>query len=125
RRLRRGLAAAADRRVCAQPGAATRADRGHRLGTSLGRRRPPGDRRFPYGYPVAETHPVLAAVPHGHTTLATNYRQHTLALDYVLRPDTVFNFTWYRYRPDNAGDTPGFVAHDWLHRLRFNLLFRF
>lgn len=106
-------------------GAATDADSGYSLDTSLGRGSRPGDWRFRYGYQVAETDAVLAAFSHDDTTLATNYRQHTLALDYVLRPDTVFNFTWYRYRPDNAGDTPGFVAHDWLHRLRFNLLLRF
>ncbi len=63
----------------------------------VGRASQPRDWRFIYGYAQTDTDAVLAAFSHDNTNLATNYLQHTLAIDYVLRPNIMLNATYYRY----------------------------
>jgi hypothetical protein len=102
-------------------GAATDADTGYSVDFSIGRASQQDDLRFTYGYSVAETDAVLAAFSHDNTSLGTNYRQHTLALDYVAWRNVVLNGSWYHYRLDDVGT--GSV--EWLDRLRLNFLIQF
>ncbi|MBK6718380.1 MAG: hypothetical protein IPG62_00525 [Sphingomonadales bacterium] len=44
------------------------------------------DWRFGCGYAETGVDAVLAAFSHDNTDLATNYRQHTLLVDYVVVP---------------------------------------
>lgn len=105
--------------------AATDADTGYSMDLFLGRSSRQGDWRFRYGYSAAQTDAVLAAFSHDDTTIGTNYRQHSMAVDYVLLPNTTLNATWYRFRPDDAADAGGFDPGLWLNRVRFNFLVRF
>jgi len=105
--------------------AATDADTGYSMDLYLGRGSRQGDWRFRYGYSAAQTDAVLAAFSHDDTTIATNYRQHSVAVDYVLLSNTTLNATWYRFRPDDAADAGAFDPGVWLNRVRFNLLVRF
>ena len=65
---------------------------------------------------------MLAAFSHDNTTIATNYRQHSAALDYQLASKVFVNATLYRYRPKNPSAT---LSDVWLNRLRLNLLISF
>lgn len=104
-------------------GAATGADTGFGIDLLVGRASQPGDWRFTYGYASAETDAVLAAFSHDNTTLAMNYLQHMLAIDFVLRPNLILNATYYRYRQK---DRPAALAlPDWQNRLRLNLMVDF
>ena len=71
---------------------------GLRVAMQAGRESEPGDIQLRYAYTRAETDAVLAAFSNDNTTLPTNYRQHTVAVDYVVLPATVLNLTWYLYR---------------------------
>lgn len=88
----------------------------------IGRAAAQGDWRFGYGYAEAGVDAVLAAFSHDNTAIATNYRQHTLGIDYVPRPKMTLNATFYRYRPKDALFAGTNEADDWLNRLRLNLL---
>ena len=102
-------------------GAATDADTGFGVDLLVGRASKPGDWRFTYGYAEAETDAVLAAFSHDNTNLATNYMQHTLAIDFVLKHNLVLNATYYRYRQKDGVIGPV----DWQNRLRLNFLVNF
>lgn len=82
------------------------------------------DLRFQYGYAQTETDAVLAAFAHDNTTLATNYDQHTLAVDYVVVDNTVLNVTWYYFRTHEvpAGSS---IYSDFYSRIRLNALVKF
>jgi hypothetical protein len=103
-------------------GAATSADTGYGVDFLLGRSSSVRDLRLGYGYSVAETDAVFAAFSHDNTTLATNYQQHTLALDYMLTPNSALNGTWYHYR---LNDAPDGATDEWLDRIRLNVLVQF
>ncbi len=102
-------------------GAATDADTGFGVDLLVGRAAKPGDWRFAYGYAEAETEAVLAAFSHDNTNLATNYMQHTLAIDFVPKHNLVLNATYYRYRQKDGVIGPV----DWQNRLRLNFLVNF
>jgi len=106
-------------------GAATDADTGYGIDVFLGKTARPGDWRFGYGYLMAQTDAVLAAFSHDNIGIATNYRLHTLSLDYVPLPKTAINLIWYHYRPDSARDAGTNQPHDWLERLRLAFLVNF
>jgi len=105
-------------------GAEVDEDQGFSLDAYLGRVSSRNDIRFQYGYSNVQTDAVLGAFSHDNTTLATNYLQHTLGLDFVLLPNTVFTGTFYFYRRSkptaNASDTSTYAS-----RLRLNLMLRF
>ena len=85
----------------------------------FGRASQPSDTRFRWGYALMERDAVLAAVSNDNTTLPTNYRQHTVAIDWVAAPNTTINATWYLYRRnvlEAATDTD-----QWVSRIRLNL----
>lgn len=102
-------------------GAETGEDEGAAFELSLGRAQEAGEFRFSYGYSWAETDAVLAAFSHDNTTLATNYRQHTLNLDYVPWDKLLLNLTWYLYRADEQLTVAGPDPDDLIHRLRLNV----
>ena len=80
------------------------------------------DTRFRYGYSETGKDAVLAAFSHDNTTIPTNYRQHTVSLDYMVVDSAFLNATFYRYQfKDPAPDQ----SDDWVSRLRLNCELRF
>lgn len=104
-------------------GAVTDANTGFGIDLLIGRASKPGDWRFVYGYAEADRDAVLAAFSHDNTNLATNYLQHTFAVDFVPRPNLMLTTTYYRYRQKEL--PPGIGSADWQNRLRLNLLVGF
>lgn len=106
-------------------GANVAEDSGYGLDLSFGRASAVGDWKVSYGYANNETDAVFTAFSHDNTTYASNYRQHTLALDYVPMSDITLNLTSYYYRRDQF--MPGY-SDDWddyITRIRLNLSFSF
>lgn len=101
-------------------GARTSGDTGYSAEISAGQLARPGDWRFAYGYAVAEVDAVLAAFSQDNTTIGTNYRQHTLTLDYALTDKIVLDATYYRYKPYDAAYSRINDPDDWLDRFRLN-----
>ena len=95
-------------------------DEGFGVDLFVGRASAKGDMRFRYGYSQAETDAVLAAFSHDNTTLATNYKQHTLTFDYQVRKDFQLNATWYVYSRLSSS-----LPTDWISRLRLNAMVSF
>jgi len=82
-----------------------------------------GDMQFRYGFSEAGTDAVLAAFSNDNTTIATNYRQHTVSAAFHGLEHTVFDLTWYYYRKNRLltiTDRP-----DWISRLRLSASLRF
>jgi len=94
-------------------------DDGFGLDLFVGRASAQGDMRFRYGYSQADTDAVLAAFSHDNTTLATNYKQHSLTFDYQARKDVQLNATWYVYRKLDALSAD---PNPWIKRLRLNAM---
>jgi len=94
-------------------------DDGFNLDLFVGRVSAKGDMRFRYGYSQAETDAVLAAFSHDNTTLATNYKQHSLTFDYQVRKDLQLNATWYTYRKLESAISD---SNPWINRLRLNAM---
>lgn len=106
-------------------GARTSGDTGYSIDLSAGRVSDRGDWRFSYGYSVAEVDAVLAAFSHDNTSIATNYRQHSVSIAYGLFRNTILDATMYRYRPYDADFAGTNDPDDWLDRLRLNFLVNF
>jgi hypothetical protein len=106
-------------------GARTPGDTGYSIELSAGQARAQGDWRFGYGYSVAEVDAVLAAFSQDNTTIGTNYRQHTLTVDYALTDKLLLDTTYYRYRPYDAAFSGVNDPADWLNRLRVNFQIAF
>ena len=100
-------------------------DTGFQVDLAVGRASVVGDWRFGYGYAEAGVDAVLAAFSHDNTAIATNYIQHSFALDYVLRKSLILNATLYHYRPKDPLYSGSNDPHDWLNRVRLNLLMNF
>jgi hypothetical protein len=106
-------------------GATTDQDSGFGVDFLVGRGSKVHDWRFGYGYAETGVDAVLAAFSHDNTNLATNYRQHTLLVDYVVVPNVLLNATYYRYQAKSPLFTTAFSASEWVDRLRLNLLVNF
>ena len=106
-------------------GASVDADTGYSADLAVGRASTPGDWRFGYGYAQTEVDAVFAAFSHDNLGIATNYRLHTLSIDYVPMPHTGLNLTWYHYRPLDAAYAGSSTPGDWLDRVRLNLMVDF
>jgi hypothetical protein len=104
-------------------GAAVSDDEGFGADLFVGRAADKGDWRFQYGYARMGVDGTLTAFSHDNTDLASNYVQHTLAIDHVPAKRVTLNATYYRYRVKNPLYTPGFVPGDWYNRLRLNLIY--
>lgn len=101
-------------------GARTPGDTGYSIELSAGQTKARGDWRFGYGYAVAEVDAVLAAFSQDNTTIGTNYRQHTLYLNYSLTEKLLLDATYYRYKPYDAAYSGLNDPDDWLDRFRLN-----
>jgi hypothetical protein len=88
----------------------------------LGKASKKNDFRFRYGYAKCETDAVLAAFSHDNTTIATNYEQHTITIDFVPLEKTTLNLTYYYYRYNKVDPS---VDNDYLSRLRLNAILAF
>lgn len=106
-------------------GARTSADAGYSVDLALGRGSDRGDWRIGYGFAVAQTDAVFAAFSHDNLGIGTNYRLHSLAIDYLPYDNIVLNATLYHYRPENSVDAGINNPDDWLNRLRLNFLVGF
>jgi hypothetical protein len=82
------------------------------------------DLRFLYSYAQTETDAVLAAFSHDNITFATNYDQHTVAVDYVVVDDTILTLTWYYYRIHEVPASTD-IQNDFLSRVRLNAMVKF
>lgn len=103
-------------------GAAGDDDTGFAFDVYLGRASKKNDWRFQYGYSQTETDAVLAAFSHDNTTIATNYKAHTLAVDFAALDNTVLNLTLYIYK---RNDVPAGEENDFFSRLRLNTVVKF
>lgn len=106
-------------------GAAVPEDSGFGVDLLLGRAAKKGDLRFGYGYAETGVDAVFAAFSQDNTNIATNYRQHTLSMDFVPIDNLILNATYYRYRPKDALYAGGNSPDDWLDRVRLNMLVNF
>ena len=104
----------------------TDAARGTGFGVDFvaGRSTTKGDLRFTYGYAQTAVDAVFAAFSHDNLALATNYLQHTIAVDYRVANNILLNTTLYHYRPKDRAFAVG-LPDDWLERLRLNLVVEF
>ena len=103
-------------------GATTSANDGISLNLAAGRLSQRGDWRIGYGFAQTGVDAVFAAFSEDNTALGSNYIQHNLSIDYVLRPHLTVNGTFYRYRLKSAFDAVANDPTEWLNRLRINLL---
>ncbi len=106
-------------------GAATSQDSGFGVDLIVGRANKPHDWRFTYGYAQVDTDAVLAAYSHDNTNIATNYLQHTLAVDYTVNPNLLLNATLYHYTPKSRLNAGSNDPADWLNRFRLNAVVTF
>lgn len=106
-------------------GAAVDADTGLSGEVAFGRASQPGDWKVGYGYAQAEVDAVFAAFSHDNLAIATNYRLHSIAVDYVPVKHTSLNLTWYHYRPLEELYSGSGNQNDWLDRIRLNLMVDF
>lgn len=106
-------------------GATVPGDSGFGVDFLVGRAAKKGDLRFGYGYAQTGVDAVFAAFSHDNTNIATNYRQHSLSVDFVPIDNLILNATYYRYRPKDPLYAGGNTPSDWLDRLRLNMLVNF
>ena len=97
-------------------------DEGFMFDLYVGRASKKNDLRFRYGYSEAETDAVFAAFSNDNTTIATNYQQHTVTIDYVAVENTTLNLTWYLHRRKELGTTD---SNEFISRLRLNAVVKF
>lgn len=106
-------------------GATTKEDTGLLVSLFAGRLTDQSDWRLGYGYAQTGIDAVFAAFSEDNTTLATNYIQHNLSVDYAIRPHLILGGTFYRFKPKSDIGENLYERNDWLNRLRINLLAEF
>ncbi len=84
-----------------------------------------GDWRLQYGYAVADTDAVLAAFSQDNIELGSNYRQHTLAVDYVPADHWLLTASLFRYQVKDIALAPPGWTGAWRNRVRLNVLYSF
>jgi Putative porin len=105
-------------------GAAQGEDTGFEVDLYLGKASKKKDWRFQYGYSLAENDAVLAAFSHDNTTIATNYEEHALGVDYVVHENTTLNVTLYQYRRHNIKSATS-LENEFFTRVRLNAVVSF
>jgi len=91
----------------------------------LGSLAKPGSFLFRYGYAQVETDAVLGLFSNDNIPLATNYKLHTVSVDYALAAHTYLGLTQYFFSGlDTVPGRPS-LADDWASRTRLNLYFQF
>jgi len=98
-------------------------DTGFSIDLFIGTASTQGDVRFRYGFSEAGTDAVLAAFSHDNTTIATNYRQHSVSAGFLGLKDTSFELTWYYYRKKRLVTIED--RKDWVSRLRLSASVQF
>jgi len=98
---------------------------GFGIDVAFGRARKAGDWRFGYGYSQTDVDAVMAAFSHDNLAIATNYKLHTMTVDYTLLPNTLLSAIWYHYKPNNPLYAGARQPDDWLDRLRLFLVVNF
>jgi len=106
-------------------GAVDNQDTGFGVDVSLGRASRPGDWRFTYGYAQTDVDAVMAAFSQDNIGIATNYRLHSLTVDYTPMPKTMVSAIWYHYKPNDPAYAGANQPGDWLDRLRLFFLVNF
>ncbi len=106
-------------------GAVDDQDTGFGVDVSLGRTSRPGDWRFTYGYAQTDVDAVLAAFSNDNIGIATNYKLHSLTVDYTPMPKTMVSAIWYHYKPNDPAYAGANPPGDWLDRLRLFFLVNF
>ena len=92
---------------------------------SAGRTGERGDWRIRYDHSRVGADAAFAAFPHDNLGIATHCRSHGLNIEDVPTDNVVLDATIYHYRPLDpvyAGTNP---PHDWLGRLRLDMLVTF
>jgi len=100
-------------------------DTGFGVDLSLGRASRPGDWRFTYGYSQTDVDAVLSAFSHDNIGIATNYKLHSLTVDYTPMPKTLISAIWYHYKPNDPAFAGSNAPDDWLDRFRVFFLVNF
>lgn len=97
----------------------------YQMNLDMGRTRNRGDWRLAYGYAQADIDSVLTAFSQDNIGYASNYRLHSLQVEYAPMEDIVLNMTAYHYRRDRL--QPGYPDHwdEWISRIRFNVNIQF
>jgi hypothetical protein len=103
--------------------AANDKDSGFMFDVFVGKASKKKDLRFRYGYSETKTDAVLAAFSNDNTTIATNYKQHTVTIDYVAVENTTLNLTWYLHRKNQLLSTGD--SSDYVSRVRLNAVVKF
>lgn len=98
---------------------------GYSLDVAYGRASKPGDWRLTYGYAQTDVDAVLAAFSNDNIGIATNYKLHSLTVDYTPMPKTMVSAIWYHYKPNSALYAGANQPSDWLDRLRLFFLVNF
>ena len=84
-----------------------------------------GDWRIFYNHSHVGVDAVFAAFSHDNLGIATHYRLHGLSIEHVPVDNLVLNATLYHYRPLDPVYAGASQPHDWLNRLRLNMLVSF
>ena len=102
----------------------TEEDTGFAIDLFVGRMKEVNDFRVHYGYSQTDADAVFAAFSNNNTEISSNYKQHTLELDYVVLPDTFLNITAYYYKYNKF--VPGAEDKDkYITRVRLNAMVKF
>lgn len=106
-------------------GAAVSSDSGFNIEFSAGQTAHKGDWRLFYNYSQVGVDAVFAAFSHDNIGIATNYELHGLSVDYVPAENILLNTTLYHYRPLRRLYAGANQPHDWLNRVRLNMMVSF
>lgn len=106
-------------------GAVDGEDTGFGVDVSIGRASKPGDWRFTYGYAQTDVDAVMSAFSQDNIGIATNYKLHSLTVDYTPMPKTMISALWYHYKPNDPAFADANRPGDWLDRLRLFFLVNF
>ncbi|MES2496493.1 MAG: putative porin [Pseudomonadota bacterium] len=106
-------------------GARVSADQGFNIEFSAGRTAHKGDWRLFYNYSEVGVDAVFAAFSHDNLGIATNYRMHGASVGYVPAENLLLDATFYHYRPLDSLYAGANQPHDWLNRVRLNMMLSF
>ncbi|HKU17571.1 MAG TPA: putative porin [Steroidobacteraceae bacterium] len=102
-------------------GATTGEDAAYAVDAYVGHLEHSGNWRLNYAYARVEADAVFVAFSQDNTSIASNYRWHSLGVEYALGKQVTLSGIWYRYRPDDARYAGRNQADDWLNRVRFEV----
>ena len=105
-------------------GSAVPEDRGWGIDIFAGHLGSPGRFMVRYGYAQVETDAVLGLFSNDNIILATNYKLHTLSVDYRISEHTFVGLTEYVFDYLDAPEGSALLNNDWGSRTRLNLYFQ-